>query len=204
MRTFVAFLAALMLGACAAPATFTHTQRGADVGQLNYQGRKVAAIVIGTGVTEARRVRAENVLAKTLTDRGMLGIAGHTIIPLANTAPMTRERAIVLLKQAGVAGVVLLQLVDTEKKTVQTQWASTEFQGSLMQRDMFGPTGLQGNTFDRNITTITIDTTLYRVDPVALLWSGQSESVNPGDVDAFIPRFAASIADELRREGLVK
>jgi len=63
---------------------------------------------------------------------------------------------------------------------------------------------MQGNTFDRNITTITIDTALYRVDPVALLWSGQSESVNPGDIDAFIPRFASSIADELRREGLLK
>ncbi|MCX7152368.1 MAG: hypothetical protein NT115_07565 [Proteobacteria bacterium] len=204
MRTLITSLAVLVLAACAAPATFTHTHKGADVGPLNYQGRKVAAVVIGTGVTENRRVRAEDVLAKTLTDRGMQGVAGHTIIPLANSAPMTRERAIALLQQAGVAGVVLLQLVDTEKKTVQTQWASTEFQGTLMQRDMYGPIGMQGNTFDRNITTITIDTTLYRLDPVALLWSGQSESVNPGDIDAFIPRFASSIADELRREGLLK
>lgn len=58
MRTFFALLAVLALGACATPANFTHTHKGEDVGQLNYQGRKVAAIVIGTGVTEARRVQA--------------------------------------------------------------------------------------------------------------------------------------------------
>jgi len=28
--------------------------------------------------------------------------------------------------------------------------------------------------------------------------------VNPAEVDAFIPQFARSVADELRREGLVK
>lgn len=204
MRTLIACLSALTLGACATPTNFTHTHKSEDLGQLNYQGRKVAAIVIGTGVTAARRVQAENVLAKSLSERGMQGVAGHTIIPLTSTAPMTRERAIVLLKQAGVAGVVLLQFINSERKTVKTEWASTGFQGSLMQRDMYGPTGMQGNTFDREITTITVDTTLYRIDPATLLWAGQSESVNPSDIDSFIPRLAENIAEELRREGLVK
>ena len=61
-----------------------------------------------------------------------------------------------------------------------------------------------GDTYDRGVTTITIETTLFSLEPFKLLWGGQSESVNPAKVDAFIPQFARNVAAELRREGLVK
>ena len=200
----MAALAAIVLAACATTTTFEYTHKGQDVGQIDYKGRKVAAVVTGVDVTESRRINAENVLAKELTARGMQGVAGHTIVPIRTLTPMTRERAIVLLQQAGVAGVVALRLVDTEKKTDRTQWASTDFQTSLAKRNDFAPIGLEGDTYDRRITTITIETTLFSLEPFALLWAAQSESVNPANVDTFIPQFARSVADELRREGLIK
>jgi hypothetical protein len=204
MRFRIAALAAIVLATSATAATFEHTHKGQDVGQIDYKGRKVAAVVIGVGVTEPRRIDAEDVLAKELTARGMQGVAGHTIVPLASATPMTRERAIGLLQQAGVAGVVVLKLVDTKKKTQKTRWASSDYQVGLANRNYFGPMGLEGDTYDRRITAITIETTLFSLEPFKLLWGGQSESVNPAKVDAFIPRFARDVAGELRREGLVK
>src|ERR1017187_4477650 len=202
MRSRIAALAAIILAACATAIDYTF--KGQGVGQIDYKGRNVAAVVTGVGVTESRRINAENVLAKALTARGMQGVASYTIVPIRTLTPMTRERAIVLLQQAGVAGVVVLRLVDTEKKTARTEWASTDFQTSLATRDYFAPIGLAGDTYDRRVTTITIETTLFSLEPFALLWAGQSESVNPPNVDAFIPKFARNVADELRREGLVK
>ncbi|MFA5912150.1 MAG: hypothetical protein WC830_01190 [Burkholderiales bacterium] len=201
----IAALAAVVLAACATATTFSYTHRGQNLGHIDYKGRKVAAVVTGVGVTESRRVNAENVLAKELTARGMEGVAGHSIVPSGTPTPITRERAIVLLRQADVAGVVALRLVDTERKTARTEWASTEMGTSVPQSDYnFFPIGLEGDTYDRRITTITIETTLFNLEPFALLWAGQSESVSPAKVDTFIPRFARSVAEELRREGLIE
>jgi hypothetical protein len=204
MRSRIAALAAIVLTACATATTFENTHKGQDIGQIDFKGRKVAAVVIGTGVTQQRQTDAEAVLARELSARGMAGVAGHSIVPVATTTPMTRERAIAMLQQAGVAGMVVLKLVDTAKKTSKTQWADTEFQQSLVRYNYFGPIGYEGNTYDRSITTITIETTLYSLEPFKLLWAGQSESVDPAKVDSFIPQFARDVAGELRREGLVK
>ncbi len=205
MRPRIAALAVIVLAACATATTFEYTHKGKDVGQIDYKGRKVAAVVTGVGMTETRRINAENVLAKELTARGMEGVAGHTIVPTRTLAQMTRERAIVLLQQADVAGMVVLRLVDTERKTAKTEWASSEMQTSVAKSDyFFAPVGFEGDTYDRRTSTITIETTLYSLDPFALLWAGQSESVNAANVDAFTPKFARSVADELRREGLIK
>ena len=204
MKTRIAALAAIVLAACATATTFDHTHKGEGVGRIDYKGRKVAAVVHGVGVTASRRTNAENALAQELSARGMVGVPGHSIVPMATREPMTRERAIALLQQAGVAGMVVLRLVDTEKKTVKTEWASTEYQMGLARRDYFGPVGLEGDNYDRRIATVTLETTLSSLEPYALIWAGQSQSVNPAEVDAFIPQFARSVADELRREGLVK
>lgn len=205
MRSRIAALAAIALAACATATTFEYTHKSQGIGQIDYKGRKVAAVVTGMGVTESWRINAENVLAKELTARGMQGVASHTIVPIGARTPATRERAIVLLQQAGVAGMVALKLVDTERKTARTEWASTEMQTWVAKSDLyFFPVGFEGDTYDRRTTTITIETTLFNLEPFALLWAGQSESVNPAKVDTFIPQFARSVADELRREGVVK
>ena len=204
MKSRIAALTAIVLTACAAATTFENTHKGENIGQIDFKGRKVAAVVIGAGVTQQRQIDAETVLAKELSARGMDGVAGHSIVPVATTTPMTRERAIAMLQEAGVAGMVVLKLVDTEKKTVKTQWADTQFQQTLVNYTYFGPIGYEGNTYDRSITTITIETSLYSLGPLKLLWAGQSESVDPAKVDSFIPQFARDVAAELRREGLVK
>lgn len=204
MRTLIAMLAAIMLAACATPASFEYTHKGEGVSGIDYRGRKVAAVVVGTGVNQAMRIEAENTLAGELSARGMQGVAGHSIVPMATTEPMTRERAAALLQRAGVEGVVVLKLVDTDKKTVSTQWASSDFQRTLNASNYFGPIGKEGETYDRKVTTITIETTLFSLDPFKALWIGQSQSVDPAKVKAFIPQFAGSVAEQLRREGLVK
>jgi len=205
MRSRIAALAVIVLAGCATATTFEYTHKGKGVGQIDYKGRKVAAVVTGVGVTESGRINAENVLAKELTARGMEGVAGHAIVPVRMRTPMAGGRAVALLQQAGVAGVVALRLVDTERKTAKTEWASAEMHTSVAKSDYyFFPIGFEGDTYDRPVTTITIETTLFNLEPFALLWAGQSESVNPANVDAFIPRFARSVAEELRREGLIK
>jgi len=204
MRTLIAALAAIVLAGCATPSTFEYTHKGEGVSQIDFKGRKVAAVVMGQGVNQALRVNAEDVLAKVLSERGMQGVASHSILPMATLEPMTRERAVGMLRQAGVAGAVVLKLVDTKKKTVSTQWASSDFRRSVNNYNYFGPIGKEGDTYDRNITTITIETTLFGLEPFETLWAGQSQSVDPAKVSAFIPQFARSVGDELRRAGLVK
>jgi len=90
MKTRIAALAAIVLAACATATTFDHTHKGEGVGRIDYKGRKVAAVVHGVGVTASRRTNAENALAQELSARGMVGVPGHSIVPMATREPMTR------------------------------------------------------------------------------------------------------------------
>ena len=71
MKSRIAALTAIVLTACAAATTFENTHKGENIGQIDFKGRKVAAVVIGAGVTQQRQIDAETVLAKELTARGM-------------------------------------------------------------------------------------------------------------------------------------
>ena len=112
---------ALGLVACASTTRFDSTWKAPEAGPLNFQGRKVAALVMSDNT--ATRFSAEELLAKELKARGVEGIPAYDLIPQSETRDKDRAKA--LFNQAGIAGVVVLRAAGVQKEIVSSggYWA---------------------------------------------------------------------------------
>lgn len=200
MKTILAILAAAALvAACATSSTsFVNTRKAPDAAPIDFAGKKVAAFALG--LTEPMRRSTEEALARELTARGVQGIPAYSIVP--STELRDREAAKAKLRQAGVEGVVLLRLIDTQKKKVHTEWASSEYR-TLPNYHTWGIAGADPG-YDRSVTTLSVETLIYSLAQDKLLWSGQSETTDAANAERFVREHAGAIAAELRREGLIR
>jgi hypothetical protein len=200
MRPILAVLAAAaLLAGCATSSTnFVNTRKAPDAAPVSFAGKKVAAFALG--VTEPMRRDTEEALARELSARGAQGVPAYQLVP--STELRDREAAKVKLRQAGVEGVVLLRLVDTQKKKVHTEWATHEY-STLSHYYTWGIAGADPG-YDRTVTTLSVETLIYSLVQDRLLWSGLSETTNAAQAERFVREHAAAVAAELRREGLIR
>lgn len=200
MRTILATLAAAALtAACATSSTsFVNTRKAPDAAPIDFAGKKVAAFALG--VTEPMRRSTEEPLARELSARGVQGIPAYSIVP--STELRDRDAAKSKLRQAGVEGVVLLRLIDTQKKKVHTEWATHEY-STLSHYYTWGIAGADPG-YDRTVTTLSVETLIYSLAQDKLLWSGQSETTDAANAERFVREHAGAVAAELRREGLIR
>lgn len=200
MKTIVATLAAAaLLAACATSSTtFVNTRKAPDAAPVNFAGKKVAAFALG--VTEPMRRTTEDALARELSARGAQGIPGYSIVP--STELRDREAAKAKLRQTGVEGVVLLRLVDTQKKKVHTEWASSEYR-TLPNYYTWGIAGADPG-YDRTLTELSVETLIYSLSQDRLLWSGLSHTTDATRAEGFVHEHVEAVAAELHREGLLR
>jgi hypothetical protein len=52
-------------------------------------------------------------------------------------------------------------------------------------------------------TIVYVETQVYSLDQNKLVWSGQSKTINPGQVDSLVEELAAATANELEKQGLI-
>jgi len=67
------------LGAGVSAASFKAVWKSPEVTQVNYAGKKIAALVVSDDFN--LRMSAEEALARELTDRGANGVAAYRLIP---------------------------------------------------------------------------------------------------------------------------
>src|SRR3954465_5154252 len=113
-------LAAVVLGA--ASNEFISTWKAPGAGEVNFTGRKVAAVLITDD--DSLRVSAEEALAREISARGPLGVPAYRIIPREEVKK--KDAAKGWFERAGVQGLVILRIVKTETDKVYSSvvWSS--------------------------------------------------------------------------------
>jgi hypothetical protein len=195
---------ALLLLAAAAVARpdndFISTWRAPGSEPLNFAGRKVAAVLIIDD--QNLRVSAEEALARELTARGSIGVPAYRIIPKEELTKKDAARG--WFERAGVQGLVILRLVqtDTEKVYSAAVWSSGYYNYAW---DYWGngwasvyPLGKA-----REERTITVETLLYDVSKGTPIWAGVSRTTDPKDPQSYIKGLAIDVVKRLRQDGLV-
>ena len=94
-RSVLVVTAAVAAAACAST-SFNSTWRNPAAEPGNFQGQKVAALVMSTD--QSVRFGAEDALARELTARGAVGIAAYSLIPKELT--QDKEKAKEFLEKA--------------------------------------------------------------------------------------------------------
>jgi hypothetical protein len=173
-------------------------------GKISFSGKKVACFVIIPS-EELRSAREETVAAE-LRSRGFDSLAGYTILP--GELVKDRAKSKEFLTKAGVAGAILIRLVDDKEQTsystaVATAWYSQPYYGSFWGYWNYGWSSAYVYTTTWTDRVITLETLIYSIEKDELLWAGRSETTNPKDIKKFVRDLVNEAGKSLRKAGLV-
>jgi hypothetical protein len=200
-----AFAAALAFGlaACASTTRFDSTWKAPDAGPLNFQGRKVAALVISDNTST--RFSAEDLLARELKARGVEGIPAYDLIPQSETRDKDRAKA--LFSKAGIVGVVVMRAagMQTEIVTSAGYWNIPSY-GSFWGVGYYGygwGIAYDGTRIHTD-TIVRVETLVYDLEADKLVWAGLSESTNTSKAETLIKELVAGAVASMKKQGLIR
>lgn len=190
-----------LVGSFETKAKFTSTWKAPGAAGVSYAGKKVVGLIVSDDLS--LRMSAEEALARELTARGAQGVAAYRVIPkeeIRNTDSAKRW-----FEQMGVAGVVLMRLVDVSKEKIPTAvvWAGATY-GSLWDYYPYAWGSAIALGPGRTETTLVVETVIFDVPGSRLLWAGTSETVNPKDAQDTVKGIVVSAAERMKKDGLIK
>ena len=197
LKVWIGLCAAVGLSGCAAG--LVSSWKAPDAEPFRIRGEKVAAVVMANDHTI--RLAGEEALARELSARGADGVPMYTL--LAGADP-DEAKARAAAERAGVVGVVVLRPVRVDKEI-----SSRRTYSGVMDGGFWG--GYYGHGWGsawsaaevRTDTIIIVETLVYSLRQNKLVWSGQSKTTNPANLNRLIENTAKQVADELVRQGLI-
>jgi hypothetical protein len=176
------------------------------------KARLRSVLILGLTPNETWRRAFESDMAAKLKKRGTHAVISFAALP-GGKPPGDKDQLREALRQAGVDGVLVAQLVgkDTRKKVVGMETVGGQ---AMFGGFMVGSPGLYGfysaaypgysEPVVEAETVVTAQFKLFRTDGEgALLWSAQSETVDPGKANEVIAQVDDAVAAELARDGYV-
>jgi len=206
-------VAAVLAAAACATTSFQGTWKAPDVGPLNLNGVKVAALVMSGD--RGFRLPAETTLAEQITAQGAVGVAAHTLLADELTREENQDKARAELEKAGVKGVVVMRVVDNQQRitsTPSTFWMGPPY-AAFWGRPGWGRPGYWGWGWGwghmhaptvRTDTVVSVETLIFSMPEDRLVWVGTSQTTNPSNVNNFVRELSGVAARELRRAGLLQ
>ena len=191
---------ALAAGAVVFAAKFKSTWKAPDVDRLNFAGKKVAAVVISED--QDLQISTEEELARQLTALGVQGVASYRVAP----REVLREKGAARewFERAGVQGLVVLRVVSADREVTYTPdvWVSTIY-ANPWDYYTYGWNSAIVGVNRREDLVVTIETLVYDLARLKLVWAGVSEKTNPKDAQKIVKELVGNVVSEMRKEGLV-
>lgn len=200
-----AFASALLLSSCASQ-EFVSTWKDPQAAPLQLRGAKVAAVVMAKD--ESLRRPAEDALAREITAHGAQGIPMYTL--MSGDKPDDEAAARAACEAAGVQGIVVFKPIAVDKQVETKPVTSLEpsyssYWGGYYSAGWGMSYAPVTEGEEMKLTrVVTIETRVYSLRQNKLVWTGQSKTTNPTDVDEEVKRLAAATAAQLQKEGLIQ
>ncbi len=182
---------------------FKKTWKNPEAQPTSWQGQRIAAFVI----TFERAVRqgAEITLARELTERGAVGIAGHTLVPL-EVFRKDPEGARRTLESEGITGAAVMRVVSSGQEVSYSPGSAHYVSGFYPTFYGYWGYGVAtlytpGHTTANQV--VFIETRLYSVTDNQMLWAGTSKTTNPKNLEKFINQLCDAVGKKVRKAGLV-
>jgi hypothetical protein len=180
-----------------ADAKFTSTWGAPEARDLNFKGKKVAALVISEDLS--LRMSGEEALARELTARGIEGTAAYKQIPAPELKnPDAAKR---WFERDGVAGVVALKPVsqDKVKRYTPDVWASPYY-STLWGFYPYSWSTVYVVGGAATDTVIVVESLIYDVPTGKLMWAGVSESTNPKSLQKLVADIVKEAAKKIEKQ----
>jgi len=187
---------ATLLASCAST-SWVSTWKAPDAQSLRGEGKVVTVVMTQN---EAMRRSAEDSLAQEITKMGAQAIPGYTLIP--NEPTEAEAKAQEALEKAGIGVIVVMRPTAVSQEISSSPSASaTYWHGGYYG---YGWGAAYGPSMNIQTDTIVhIQTLVYSMKQNKLVWSGQSKTTNPGNVDSLVKEVIYAVADEMKKGGLI-
>lgn len=162
--------------------------------------------VVGVGRDDGARRLFEDTFAKALANEGTAAQASWGHLP--QSEQLSEEQVRGAIEGGGFDGVVITRMlsVDQEQEYVEgrTYTVPTTYYG-------YGYYGYYGASYAtvhdpgyfKTNTTFRVETNLYSVATGDLVWSGQSDTLNPESLTDVIDSMTTAVAKKLKEEKLI-
>jgi hypothetical protein len=201
-RTLLAaVMVALVAGAAVQAAKFKSTWKAPDVDRLGFAGKKIAAVVISDD--QDLQVSTEEELARQLTALGVQGVPSYRVAPREVLKEKGAARG--FFERSGVQGLVVLRVVSADKEVSYTPdvWLGSMY-ADPWSYYAYGWSSTIIGVNRREDLVITVETLVYDLTRLKLVWAGVSEKTNPKGAQKLVKELVGNVLDEMRKEGLVQ
>jgi hypothetical protein len=185
---------------------FETTFKDPDAKPMKVRGTKVVAAVM-IQAPDARR-RAEDTLAKAITEAGGIGIPLYTLSMENATTQAGESKTRAAVEAAGAQGLVVMRPVDVNHRTVAT---NTHSGNDIYGGYWGGYSGIGWNDpwIEKNPDTqvdivVTVETFVFSLPQNKLVWSGTSVTTNPKNAEKLVQQLAQESGQELHALGLIE
>lgn len=163
-------------------------------------------LIIGVGRNESSRRLFEDEFAKKLASEGARAKPSWELLPSSD--PLTREEIADAVRQGSFDAVLITRLLGVDKEQQYVKGSSYSVPANYYGSAYYGYYATsyavvhEPGYFKTN-TTYRLETNLYAVSDSGLVWSGQSDTVNPSSVADVIDSMTNAVAKALRAERLI-
>ena len=163
-------------------------------------------LVIGVGENDGARRLFEDTFAKALAQQGTPAQASWGLLP--QSTRLTEEQIRGAVEGGGVDGVLISQLLGVDQNEEYVPPSSYTVPTTHYGYGYYGYYGASYTTvhqpgYFKTNTTFRVETNLYSVASSDLVWSGQSDTLNPESLTEVIDSMTAAVAKKLKEEKLI-
>jgi hypothetical protein len=163
-----------------------------------FQGHTVSnVLIIGVTQQDAARRMFEDVFVSQLKHAGIRAISSVDVIPIPADQKLNKEIILATVQIYNNDSVIITYLIDVDRKGVYTppQRSDRGIEGHFSQvYDTIHQPG-----YYKEDVNVRLETNLYDVKTEKLIWTGQSESMNPKSDRALIVDVVKIIVKEMQQ-----
>jgi hypothetical protein len=163
-------------------------------------------LVIGVGENDGARRLFEDTFAKALAQQGTSAQASWGLLP--QSTQLSEEQIRGAVEGGSFDGVLVSRLLSVDQNEEYVPPSTHTVPTTHYGYGYYGYYGASYTTvhepgYFKTNTTFRLETNLYSVATADLVWSGQSETLNPESLTDVIDSMTAAVAKKLKEEKLI-
>lgn len=205
----ISLIACLLIGACSTSTRITGSWKDPAVDASTGESKSVLITALSRNIEV--RTKLEDALAAKAAERNIEAVKSSEIFtPDFFQVIPERDELIAQIKQTGVDAILTVSLIDTESETRyvrgSTRYAPMPlyswYGGFYSYINYWRPIMYEPGYYVTDKTYF-LETNLYNAETGQLIWSAQSETVNPTSIDAFAEEYPQVLLERMIKDGLL-
>ncbi len=205
----IALIACLMISACSTTTRITGSWKDPAIEASTGESKSVLITALSRNIEV--RTKLEDALAAKAAERNVEAVKSSDIFtPDFFQVLPERDELIAQIRQTGVDAILTVSLIDKESETRyvrgSTRYAPMPiynwYGGFYSYINYWHPIMYDPGYYVTDKTYF-LETNLYNAETGRLIWSAQSETVNPTSIDAFAAEYPEVLLERMVEDGLL-